>query len=359
MTARVHICQRLKLEEANACGRDRDKRIAALVESPTQSKTKPHKPKKAAITPVSIDDSGEETGIFPGSEDEAMDDDLFQQVNDTIEVDSMSSDEQPKDAPSKSSGKHAATKNHKEGGKGKGKAAKTTSVLLLPIFAVTHSRTQSSQKKKDKQTHAETVCIPYLRNSRINTKSREYLKAMHVIVKTQPEEAEKVAGETPLPSCKRRHASSFYEYIDSHESVQGMYSSTWPFYSADLRPAVALTPKQLAKLTPQHISNTINRARTLVSTKQPEVPDEAIIRQDRNVRSNLAFATHQITYQLKMRDKLLTEHLRLNEIMKERKLTTAELGPVFTSKSCGKCGHWSHKVTLFAKAPAEGFMAHV
>ncbi|KAJ7441713.1 hypothetical protein FB451DRAFT_1190900 [Mycena latifolia] len=292
-----HIRQRLKLEDAN---------------------TKPRKAKKAAITPVSVDDSDDDPVLFPGSEDEAMEDaepliDLFQQVDDAIEIDGMSGDDSPKDTSSKSSSKHSAAESVKESTKGKGKGKDT-----------------SSFKKKDKQDHSETVRIPYLRNSRINTKSREYLKAMKVVAKTQPEEAEKVAGKTPLPSRKRRRASSFYEYIDSHESVQGMYSSTWPFYSADLRPAVALTPKQLPKLTPQHITNTIDRAHTLVTTKQPEVPDEAIIRQDRNVRSNLAFATHQIAYQLKMRDELLTEHLRLNEIMKERKLTTAELGPVFT-----------------------------
>lgn len=74
---------------------------------------------------------------------------------------------------------------------------------------------------------------------------------------------------------------------------------------------------------------TIARARNIVHTPQPDPTDDAIIRQDRNVRSNLAFATHQIAYQLKMRDELLEEHKRLTALMQERNLPLPKEGPSF------------------------------
>ncbi|KAJ6464809.1 hypothetical protein DFH09DRAFT_1346741 [Mycena vulgaris] len=239
--------------------RDRDERIAASLEAAPAPKTR--KGKKAITTPAVVPDTDDESVIFGASEDEDMEDagplEVSTKDNNAIDIDAP--------APSEVSSTSSSTNV-------KGKD--------LPSF------------KKNKEDRAEA--------------------AMKVISKTEPEEAAKVASEPSTSSRKRRRASSFYEFAESHEDQQG------------------LSAKQLSKLTPRFIDSAISTARTIVTSAQPEPSDDAIALQDLQVRTDLAVATHRIAKQLKMRDELYAEHVRLIGVMKERKLAAPEGGPVFT-----------------------------
>ncbi|KAJ6466090.1 hypothetical protein DFH09DRAFT_1346163 [Mycena vulgaris] len=250
---------RAKRAATEQCSRDRDERIAASLEAAPAPKTR--KGKKAVTTPAVVPDTDDESVIFGASEDEDMEDagplEVSTKDNDAIDI----------DAPAPSEVSSTSSSNN-----GKGED--------LPSF------------KKNKEDRAEA--------------------ATKVISKTEPEEAAKVASEPSTSSCKRRRASSFYKFVESHEDQQG------------------LSAKQLSKLTPRFIDSAISTARTIVTSAQPEPSDDAIAVQDLQVRTDLAVATHRIAKQLKMRDELYAEHVRLIGVMKERKLAVPEGGPVFT-----------------------------
>lgn len=98
--------------------------------------------------------------------------------------------------------------------------------IFLPSFSTKiHLVLIQPRFKKNKADRPETVRIPYTRVSRIDVHSRQFLKAMGIVAKTNPDEADQVSSETLGVSRKRRRANSFYEYIDSYESTQGMSPS--------------------------------------------------------------------------------------------------------------------------------------
>ncbi|KAJ6570444.1 hypothetical protein DFH09DRAFT_1313053 [Mycena vulgaris] len=110
---------------------------------------------------------------------------------------------------------------------------------------------------------------------------------------------------------KRRRTSPFYEFVESHKDQQVPSSCPSSLHGSS---------------TALHIST----AHTIITSSQPEPFDDAITLQDLQVRTDLAIATHRIAKQLKMRDELYAEHVRLIDVMKERKLAVPEGGPIFT-----------------------------
>ena len=60
----------------------------------------------------------------------------------------------------------------------------------------------------------ETVRIPYINISRLDQTSNNYTKAMAIVARTNPEEAQKVASSIVI-SSKRRRQNSFIELTDS------------------------------------------------------------------------------------------------------------------------------------------------
>lgn len=81
-----------------------------------------------------------------------------------------------------------------------------------------------------------------------------------------------------------------------------------------------MSAKQQAKLTPKYSLHISDKARAAVSRDQPPVPDEALIRQERTVRSNVACTVHQLAYHLKVLTELDSELARLTDVIKERGL---------------------------------------
>ncbi|KAJ6458313.1 hypothetical protein DFH09DRAFT_1349336 [Mycena vulgaris] len=158
--------------------------------------------------------------------------------------------------------------------------SKVSSLYPLPMLTLLFQ----PSLKKHKEDHAEAIHIPYIRNSSIDRTSRANFKAMKL----------------------------FYEFVKSREDQQG------------------LSVKQLSKLTPCFIDSAISTARTIVTSAQPEPSDDAIALQDLQVCTDLAVATHRIVKQLKMRDELYAERVRLIGVVKERKLAVPAGGPVFT-----------------------------
>ena len=149
---------------------------------------------------------------------------------------------------------------------------------------------------------------------------------MKYVKKVQPAEAEKVESETPVASRKRRRSRSFYEFTEAHDSTQSTLSSYRTLSLPDLRPAVPLTAKQLAKLTPKYVNDNADRVRAMCDKDQPFTQDETILRQESTVRSNLACTIHELACQLKMYDTLFAEHEAIKVKVKDRNLTILDDG---------------------------------
>ncbi|KAJ7177291.1 hypothetical protein C8R43DRAFT_942556 [Mycena crocata] len=168
-----------------------------------------------------------------------------------------------------------------------------------------------SFKKNKTQACAETVRIPYVCNSRIDCEPASYSKAMDILDKTQPDEAEKVAIELPPPPMRKRRRYIFF-------------TKSAPAKSNSLSPATELTAKQTAKLIPKATTKIMNDAhRAMDQQAKIHAPDEAILCQERNVRGNMAHTTHQIVYHVKVRQELAVEHTRLLKEIADRCLANS------------------------------------
>ncbi|KAJ7779514.1 hypothetical protein DFH07DRAFT_950577 [Mycena maculata] len=146
--------------------------------------------------------------------------------------------------------------------------------------------------------------------------------------KTSHEEANKVADELPPPR-KRARANSNYEYEEAHSGPQGAFiiDSGAPVYIIDGHLVADLSAKQPEKLTPKKITKTLDAAaRHIAAQSHFEVPVDAICCQERNIRSHMAYAAHQLCYHIRIREQFEAEHQRLLDIMKERKLSPINYG---------------------------------
>ncbi|KAJ7903982.1 hypothetical protein B0H13DRAFT_2334915 [Mycena leptocephala] len=135
------------------------------------------------------------------------------------------------------------------------------------------STSKSAQKLN--KPRAETVCIPYTHVGRLDRSSSAFVKAMNVIGKTDPKEAEKVASEAEASVLrKQRHAGSHYEY---------------------------------PKLTTPHRDGVLEAALEAVNSPIPNLPDRALQRIGLQARTELLATTHRLSFTLEYHRMLLAE----------------------------------------------------
>ncbi|KAJ7450980.1 hypothetical protein B0H11DRAFT_2246558 [Mycena galericulata] len=272
---------------------DRSERVAALEESQTtKGRKRSHKVSSSKATvDTSDEDSEEEVQITLRDEDDPM-------------------EEAPPLKNVADSGSNAHLSFDKSG------SAPTGSVedpidgdeFMKEIDEVIGSKAGKGKQSpsKPKATRPEAVRIPYIRASkRIDVESNSYIKAMAIVEKTNPKEANKVLDEIPPPPPRKRQRSgSFYEFEEAHSGLQ----------------VVNMTQKQLDKLTPKQSNQIVeNSLRAVVAQAKVSTPDDAI-RQERHVRAHMANATSQLQHFLKVREHLVGQHKRLLSQMEERKL---------------------------------------
>lgn len=205
--------------------------------------------------------------------------------------------------------------------------------LFLGLFS--HSNIILSQKTPTApqgNKRPEIVRVPYIRvSSRIDAESTNYIKAMSVLSKTDPTEAAKVLDEIPpAPSRKRPRSSSFYDFDDAHSGPQGALSISHDLYSFVKGRLVSnLTQKQIDKFTPKRVNELTESAkRAIADQSRVGLPDDAVMRQERHVRSHMANCAHQLQHFLRTRDYLAIEHKRLMAILDQRRLRPSNSGSI-------------------------------
>ncbi|KAJ7222084.1 hypothetical protein B0H12DRAFT_1241132 [Mycena haematopus] len=176
--------------------------------------------------------------------------------------------------------------------------------VILPWKPEPTPEEVEAKKRMLKQVRAfvsgrpETVRIPYINISRLDQTSNNYTKAMAIVARTNPEEAQKVASSIVI-SSKRRRQNSFIELTDSTSQSE------------------FLSIEDLDTSTP---STTVSTAIAIAESTVPRSND-ALLLIEYNTRTELSAISHRISLFVDAYRNTYSEHQKCTAVLKEKGLT--------------------------------------
>ncbi|KAJ7205809.1 hypothetical protein GGX14DRAFT_568702 [Mycena pura] len=150
-------------------------------------------------------------------------------------------------------------------------------------------------KKSEPSARVETVCIPYVRNARVDKLSPGYIKAMKVLSQTNAAEADKVFAEhSRAPPRPRRYRARFrYRFEEAYSPSQGG------------------SPVKSGEVAPDLVQTILDAGANI---------DDALIRKEIYIRGKMVDHMNEMSYAHHMYTQVRVEHDKTLKIMSARKL---------------------------------------
>lgn len=160
---------------------------------------------------------------------------------------------------------------------------------------------------------SETVRIPYINIARLDQTSSSYTKAMAIVNRVAPAEAQKVAVAAPSSSHKRRRKNSFVE-LEADSASQGkLYFPDW--FADALLPSGEFPSIENFNISVG--SGNLSAAMAIAQSKPP-ITTDSLLHMEYSARSELSAITYRISLLVNSYKHTHSERQKLLDLLRQR-----------------------------------------